>query len=342
MVLFHLNADTHVYTLTRNAWVSVDFFFVLSGFVLMSGFGTRVDDGAAFARYSLRRLTRLYPLHLVALTVLVALIGLEAWQTGKSLFADQHGLGALLQCLVLVQGFTTQALSWNFPSWSVSIELWASLGFGLALWLARSKAWIVFVVVTILLFAVWLAFGEPDGPAVTDRSALLKAAHYLLSFISGVILFLGFAWASRGGWRPPTWAEWPALAVVATIFVFADKLNSPETIALFAVVIFVFAFERGRISAWLRGRFFQALGRWSYSIYLIHPLWTIATLKLVAVAGVWIGQRAIINDASGELVVLGGPIVMDLTAIACLALVIATAALTYRFIERPGMKVGKS
>ena len=339
VVLFHLNAATHVYVLTRNAWVAVDFFFILSGFVLTAGFGERVGDLAALRRFSVRRLARLYPLHLATLVVLFTLVDLAAWRKDEPLFAGSHGLGALLQCLVLVQGFTLEALSWNFPSWSISIELWASLGLGLALWLARSRAWIVLGLAAALLATGVMVFGEPAGPATTQRGALLKAMHYLLAFAAGVVLFPLFAGLSRRDWTPPAWTEWAMLAVVAAIFLFADQLSSPVTIALFAMVILVFAFERGPVSACLRGPPFQAIGRWSYSIYLVHPLWTIGAFNLVLAVGHWTRRRAAVDTPSGLRLVFGGPFVMDLAALACLALVIVTASLTYRLIEKPGMKL---
>ena len=131
--------------MTRNAWVAVDFFFVLSGFVLMSAFGGRVENAARLrplhrsggwrgsTRFTSRRLRSCSPCS-----------GVSAWRAGQPLFTGTHGLGGLLQCLLLVQGFTLQALSWNYPSWSISLELWASLLLGLALWLGKSRAWVVF------------------------------------------------------------------------------------------------------------------------------------------------------------------------------------------------------
>ncbi len=335
VVLFHLNAASHVAAITQNAWVAVDFFFVLSGFVLMSGFGGRVSTAAALRRYGARRLARLYPLHLVALLVLFALIGLEAWRTGEPLFAKAHGLGALLQCLTLVQGFTTQALSWNFPSWSISIELWGSLGLGLALYSARRSAWIVVGLAAAVLAGLVIVFGEPEGPATTAIGALLKAAHYLSAFALGVVLFRLFQWLAHRRGRPPSWLEWPALTLILAVFAFPAILPFPAAILGFGAVILVFAFESGPVSAALRRPGFQALGRWSYSIYLIHPLWTIALFNATLAMGRRLGRPAI----SGARLNLGGPFAMDLLALICLALVIATAAATYRLVERPGTKL---
>ena len=331
VVLFHLNAGTHLHALTRNGWASVDFFFVLSGFVLMSAYETRVGD-MSLRRFSIRRFARLYPLHLFTLALLFIIVAIGSLSSGGPLFADAHGLPALLQCLTLTQGFTTNQLSWNFPSWSISIELWASLLFGLTLVLAGARSWLVLGAYCLALLAVVLIFGEPAGPAVDEHGALLKVAHYLLGFFAGALLFRLYAWMSRRGYSPPTWTELGALAVVAVLFLHADDTPSPVMITLFAIVILIFAFDRGPISRGLQTPPFQAFGRWSYSIYLVHPFLTIAVFETVRALGAWFGHPAL---ASGELLILGGPFVMDLTAAICVALVVATASLTYRFVERP-------
>jgi peptidoglycan/LPS O-acetylase OafA/YrhL len=339
VVLFHLDAGTHIHALTRNGWASVDFFFVLSGFVLMSAFTARLIDGAAFRRFSLRRLARLYPLHLFTLAILVALLAASSLGGGGPLFAEAHGSAALAQNLALVQGFTTNQLSWNFPSWSVSIELWGSLLFGLTLLLAGSRSWIVLTLYCIALFAVALIFKEPGGPAVDEADALLKVAHYLLGFFSGAMLFRLYTWLDERRLAPPPWTEVPASLLVAIIFLTADQIPGPAMVVLFAVVILIFAFDRGPISRGLQGPAFQAAGRWSYSIYLVHPFWTIAVFDAVHAVASWSGHPASITSAAGERLILGGPFAMDLAAAICLALVVATASLTYRFIEQPAQRL---
>jgi peptidoglycan/LPS O-acetylase OafA/YrhL len=317
----------------------VDFFFVLSGFVLMSAFETRVGDGPSLRRFSIRRLARLYPLHLFTLLVLVVIIAITSLAGGGPMFAAAHGLPALLQCLTLTQGFTTNQLSWNFPSWSISLELWASLLFGLTLALAGARSWIVLALYCVALLAVVLIFEEPGGPAIDERGALIKVAHYLLGFFTGALLFKLFHWVSKRGWSPPAWTELAATLLVALIFLAATEIPSPVMIGLFALVILIFAFDQGPISRGLQSRPLQAMGGWSYSIYLVHPFLTIAVFDTVMAAGRWSGHAASIANASGQRLVLGGPFAMDLVAFVCLALVVATASLTYRFIERPGQRL---
>lgn len=339
VVLFHLNAGSHAWLLTRNGYVAVDFFFVLSGFVLTSGYSERLGDRSALGRFSARRLARLYPLHLATLAALLAILFVSAARRGADPFSGPFSLAALAQCLALVQGFTTNQLAWNFPSWSISIELWASLLLGSALWASGARKWWVFGLSILLLAVVVAGLGEPKGPAHDERGALLKVAHYLLAFFVGALLFRLYGSLARRRRAPPAWAEAVATAVVILTFLFADRMPAIATVTLFAAVIVVFAFEAGPVSAWLRGPAPQAAGRWSYSIYLVHPLWTIAFFQAVVAMGRWLGRPATAHDLSGERLVLGGPFVMDLVCVACLAAVLATSRLTFLFIEEPGRKL---
>ena len=134
VVLFHLDAATHFYNwpMVRNAYVAVDFFFVLSGFVIASAYGDRIRTVQEAGRFTLRRFGRLYPLHLVVLIayVLVELIG---FAQGSPAFVGNFSGPALAANLALVQGFGAWHETWNYPAWSVCVELWVNLGFAAVL-----------------------------------------------------------------------------------------------------------------------------------------------------------------------------------------------------------------
>src|SRR5258706_11602066 len=74
VALFHLDAYSHLYGVPflRNSWLFVDFFFVLSGFVIAANYQQRLLDGFGVGRFLLLRLGRLYPLHLAMLAAAVA------------------------------------------------------------------------------------------------------------------------------------------------------------------------------------------------------------------------------------------------------------------------------
>src|SRR5688500_8507161 len=80
VVFFHFEAFSHIYDipLVRNSFLFVDFFFVLSGFVIAANYQERLVGGFGVFRFIVLRFGRLYPLHLF---VLVIYIGARALQS---------------------------------------------------------------------------------------------------------------------------------------------------------------------------------------------------------------------------------------------------------------------
>src|SRR5467141_5130938 len=81
VALFHLEAYSHLVhshlhgvPFLSNSWLFVDFFFVLSGFVIAANYQQRLLDGFGVGRFLFLRLGRLYPLHF---TMLALFIGCE-------------------------------------------------------------------------------------------------------------------------------------------------------------------------------------------------------------------------------------------------------------------------
>ena len=71
-----------------NAWLMVDFFFVLSGFVIALNYQGAIRSGASLLEFQYRRFFRLYPLHLVMLLVFLLL------ECAKGIAASIGGLDA--------------------------------------------------------------------------------------------------------------------------------------------------------------------------------------------------------------------------------------------------------
>ena len=73
VALFHFNVFSHIQHagIVRNAYLFVDFFFVLSGFVIAANYQARLMDGFGAGRFLFLRLGRIYPLHLVTMLLFI-------------------------------------------------------------------------------------------------------------------------------------------------------------------------------------------------------------------------------------------------------------------------------
>ena len=105
--------------LVNRAYLAVDLFFLLSGFVMAHVYGRQLaaNRKAHWRRFALARFARLYPLFAIATAAVAALVALcHAPEDGVSF----SGRSLALEALMLQQWCS--GLSWDYPSWSISTE----------------------------------------------------------------------------------------------------------------------------------------------------------------------------------------------------------------------------
>lgn len=118
IVFFHLYSG--------KGYLAVDFFLVLSGFILTHRYWTRETSSLEFVKH---RLSRLYPMHLYSLLALTAVTLLTERTLPEG---GAHPLFTFIQNLTITNNIGLNPhgpLNWNFPSWSVSVELFVNLIF---------------------------------------------------------------------------------------------------------------------------------------------------------------------------------------------------------------------
>jgi peptidoglycan/LPS O-acetylase OafA/YrhL len=108
------------------AYLAVDFFFILSGFVLAHAYGEKLKDGMSLWRFMGIRLIRLYPLHLLALSLaLWPYLTLRATSLHAGTIAVQ-----MLTALFFLPSPATDGegslFPMNGPVWSLLFELIAN------------------------------------------------------------------------------------------------------------------------------------------------------------------------------------------------------------------------
>jgi len=348
VALFHLDAYSHLYGVAflRNSWLFVDFFFVLSGFVIAANYQQRLLDGFGVGRFLFLRLGRLYPLHF---TMLALFIGSELLRvlrrvlvpglSSVALFSTpQEAPDTILANLLLIQSLHLyDFLTWNVPSWSISTEFYTYVVFALCLIGLRKHAWIAVLLAMIGGPALIATLSERNMATVYDWGIV----RCVYGFAAGAL-----AWNIHKKWNEKlrTWlcgsiAEWSALALVV-IFVSAagTTLLSIAAPYVFALVVLVFAFEAGTASAVLKLRPLIFLGTVSYSIYMTH----VFIAKRMFDAAYQLEKRWHINPFTyrdidkGDVPFLGTQLWHgDIAYLVYLAMIIAMSYFTYSWIEKP-------
>jgi peptidoglycan/LPS O-acetylase OafA/YrhL len=340
VVLFHFDVNSHVATLplVRHAYLFVDFFFVLSGFVIAASYRQRLQEGFGTLRFMWLRLGRLYPLHLFMLVLFIPIdLAKDGW--------GPHLLQAIGTNLAMLQGLGVNPQNWlNFPSWSISAEFAAYLVFALIISVSGRSLliWFLFpILAPIILFKL--------APSGMDSSFDFGFVRCLYGFALGVICYDLWerlpALRQKGSLGFETLLEGMIVAAILAFLSFADAHTPFSFFApfLFAVLILIFACEGGLISRLLLRKPFLVLGTLTYSVYMLH-----AFIRAMSRAGLIVIEKLFdltlfreMALAPGEEAVraidlFGSPLLGDLAMLAFASLTIAVSMLSYHFIELPG------
>jgi peptidoglycan/LPS O-acetylase OafA/YrhL len=331
LVAFHhlgLSMSGHLNELglIPKSYLFVDFFFVLSGFVIAANYEKRLAEGLSVWRFALLRFGRLYPLHL---SMLLALVLLRLAHAASGLGAPSPfqpplwSADTIVANLLLVHSLHLfNFTSWNGPSWSISVEFYTYLLFAVAV--ARYGRRIVLLLLPVAVasaLALWMLVGTIG---TTFEWGLMRC---ILSFSAGAMTWHAYRAAWLGG---GTVLELTSVVLIVAFLCYGGNtalaLAAP---AVFAVAVLVFAADAGAVSGLLRTPALRWLGERSYSIYMVHALvlWLLADcLKLLRLTGI-----DLVTGAQSASQIWQN----DVVYLVYIVLVLAFAALTYRTIEVP-------
>ena len=228
---------------------AVEFFWILSGFVLAAAYAGRTPDRRRFA---VARAARLYPLHLLTLGVVAVLQVVNVQRFGHAMIYGDNDPAHFVLNLGLASSWGwTPIHSFNGPVWSVSAEVLAYAVFAAVLpYLFRRG-----VAGPLLLSAAARAM------MVADPSPLWTCIHL---FFVGSALYALHATLAR--------QQQAALAALLLAATAAAALAGFGTLLCVsagsaALILGVAAFEAPLAAAALRMRWF---GEATYGIYLWH------------------------------------------------------------------------
>lgn len=295
-----------------NGSFAVTLFFILSGLVLAESLERqkRYPLPELFAAFAVRRIVRLMPALIVAVT--------SAYLIGNALASlgivptRVRSLSQLWDNLALLN------FSVNGATWTIQVEILIIPFLCCAFWLQRLGGPIMAIAVLILaIYAV---------PKTTIFGSLVYLNDALLAFAVGWVIAQPWAkQACASSHGAVSWLLLLIFAFVRPVAGWGDHAVVVVQILTGGALIGNLAVSPSSLAALLNGRLSQFLGRISYSFYLLNvPL-------------IWIfGSMPLFGPAHGWPILTG----IALTAIVTAA-TIPLAMLSARYIERPSIALGK-
>jgi len=295
VILFHLKVQG---ILSGGPWwyqnfagigyIGVNFFFVLSGFILVYTYASTDLDSKLFWR---ARFARIYPAYILALAVTAPgfIFALQHLKLTFYVWSQRHFALAVTSTLLLFQAWIPQgALTWNPVCWSLSVEafFYSLFPFLLRRTRASSRRRLLFGIIFLSLISLaisvaYLSF-HPDGVDKINSSDVTLFWKNLLSFnpivrlpefVVGMLAGRLFLSRKIKDWLGSIFIFCGA-TVIVLITAVATEIPNPLISAgflspAFAAIIFGVALQPAW-SRFLALRPFVLLGEASYSLYLLH------------------------------------------------------------------------
>ena len=331
VVLYHIHfAQPHLpfedwSAFFKRGYLMVDLFFVLSGFIISYVYNVPGKPVMKAGPFLVKRLIRLYPLHVFCLFLylfLKTLLFLLFLASGKPMGNFWQGADPMmfLAQLFLIHPWLPTASGWNIPSWSIGTEIFAYCLFPFAARTLRKwpgPASAAFLAASLSYYAyVGAHTGSLD--VVFGTAPLRCVAGFLLGML-----------AYQYRWRA---AALPLLAVslgqflaLAAILLFlVMRVNDIVIIPPFLALVMLTWTDTGWLARFLARSPFQFLGEISYSVYLTHVPLLLLLYPLTLAVGNKLG--------------------VDPMALRAFWILFATTAVivfsfgTYRWVEKPARK----
>ncbi len=320
------------YTLfIHRSYMWVDFFFILSGFILYHVYSTYFSERVADKQlkdFFIARFARVYPLYISSL-----LFYLIFYIVLTNAGSDYHGLTWHDSQRFTVENFFTSLLmlqslnlhdnlSWNFASWSVSVEFAAYLFFPYLAWTfakgGRTGPALVIILSAIGLILLYQIQGNLD---LTYDYGFIRC---ITEFIFGIGIYHYFYKT-----KPEIFSDniYPLLAVILLLILslhfHEDVVSDLMVVLVFCLFMILLVNYQGEKLWLLDNKVANWMGDISYSIYLAHPL----VFEVLFI--LWPGTT--MNWDPWEANLFHG-LSLHIVALACL---LAFSHLTYIWIEKP-------
>ena len=328
-------------------WSGVDLFFILSGFLIG---GILLDARSSpnyFKTFYARRVFRIIPIYavLVSTFYLFLFAEFQGWVPPSNwLFGPNvpwYGYATFTQNLQWAAGgpnFT----NWLTPTWSLAVEEQFYLVLPALLWFVSGRKLFYVLGSAILaapLLRLFLDLHYAHGQMASFCLMPCRADSLLLGVVAAILVRDRSIWESLQRQRRWLVFAWIVLLAGVQFFIFfnqADPILSFWMTALgfswmalfyLGLLLLGLIYTGGWLGRILRTTWLKALGTISYAVYLIHKPVLGLTFAIVRSRHPWPWA-----ETSGERLLI----------LLSLAITIAIASLSWRYFEKPLLKIGHS
>ncbi len=342
VVLFHIDVSLYYRDLGAliersgsglfsKGYLWVDFFFLLSGFIIAHVYGNKLAGAHkvdAVKTYLWARFARIYPLHLFTLLVLVLITPIVAYSfpsvvddSWRTYFAPL----AIIDNLLLINAMNQhEYLSWNIVSWSIGAEWWTYIAIMVIIipfWRRRFLFFFGIVpgcIIGLTALVLWLPANNLD---ITFNYGFFRC---LFEFGIGIAIYFSYSQCWGRQWLVCDLCC--CLLCAAIVLQFHQQWFDLWVVPLFSLLILAVAYNDGLVKRLFSTRPLQYLGVISYSVYLLHGIWFLFFWFLFP----WVKAEFMVQHLHWT-----AKITYVFIFLAC---TLVSAHFTYRYIELPGRR----
>ena len=352
VVILHLPVADSIsrFEFFKHAGLFVPFFFVLSGFVIPYVYDRNTFS---FKRFMIARSFRILPLYWTAFACVLALECLRYIAYHKfgilknEPFTGHNDLSEILPHLLLLQswlGFSDSG-SFNAPAWSLSVEWYLYIAFGLLMFVPRLARYALFAALATLAYFHFLEFFNHAQSGIMyffsgclmyfifDKLKNICINSIIFTVLEVCALTLGFVTIYFG------LSKYAIFTFDALVLVFALSSYSRKTSTDNKTLM-----GGGVKTSFLETKIFAFFGVLSYAIYITHSFSLdvsgILIRHVAARLGLYVDYVKI-EGAENEILAFGSSMIANIYVFATLCFVILVAYLAHKFIEKPCINYGK-
>mgnify|MGYP000215081093 CR=1 FL=1 len=342
VAMYHFNYQSHFNNIfVSNAWLMVDFFFVLSGFVIALNYERRLTNFGELFTFQKKRFLRLYPLHFIMLVVFLVIEILKyILEIKLNIVANIpafsiNNLQAFIANVTLLQEWPGgMHFTFNTPSWSISAEFYTYAIFGIVAVLTTKSKTLLYIISILLILTSGFFLYEHNsfsGPLRCIYSFFIGAMTHSLyrrfdlrdklntSFLGCIMLIFSIFLATK---VLPSFHNTMVLRFELIVII-------PIIFAL-TVLSLVSTKNNTYINIILSNSKLVYLGTISYGIYMIHAaIWWVYRQFFKFV----VDLPTELNNSGYEEIVFENIYFADLVLLSGIILIIILAHLSYVFVE---------